>query len=754
MADSNSDIPPCRPELQSIRDWVAHFERYERDISISPSEKVVCLSKIAFTAHRCFPVQYKLLCFLEECISRLKLPLDSHRKDIERILDSSMGQFTGVWIMAFKIYHAAGEFRNAREMMERSFQRTSRRQHAETLRTYFDFYAQTLPVSNQMMVYLLQRAITLKTKYVREFFYTLKNNNELNNALGVLLHFKGFIHEDPCKFVTENSSLLDYDKIKVFLDSEKKSKPTSERLQVVYNAVLHKIAQNNSLRGVAEFIKSELSQCMYDIFPFLCTKYIEFLESWKRPDQADLIKLYEEFISTAPIYEADALLRLNPADVRFHCVKMKYLAQSSELLGSHFSEALAATKKSDGCESIWIRYAFWNELHGNIQSAHYVYQKAMAELNHIPLERYTQFCLTYTRFLLRQGDVSDAIRLMRRLTATNKKTLHHGDKIDADLNEKKTWTSMNIWNFYLHICKKYSKCDAVAMIFERMIQLDLGTSDIYHEYLQYIKDQRMEFGTRYTQIHRKAITKYPRCMKLWQIYLTHESQCDFKENIFEKAFSNFLSSCFPSILSLENQPVSTQIEVLCRARTQLLVDSVKVLDLQGMYNIMAMYSSVIEVNHGSSLMSVLVLRLFIMDFLSDEPKFPDRIHDIKGIFSRIYHQKGIDFANSFINTVKTDIRWTVSQILSRNRNLSEELFILGNILIDIATSQSQILCTSCRIAAARASYSSESEMISGISKYISTSHFWVDWLNFEKQYGTKDTIRVLKDAWKEVISHV
>ena len=714
--------------------------------SRSHAEKIHSCSQLLESFPTSYPAFMDFTSYLIESMKRGKKPIGSESLMINKMLDSHLKTFPGIWMQAFQYYLNAGELSEARKLMDRSFEAVSARQSHAICEHVMSSYPSTLPETRDIILHLRQRALHVDMRNAQFIFERLVERKETDRAFSMLLVFGKYVKSNPCAFLNgEKTGTITLSRLEFFLKDQKlRLKDDIARLMDVYRTVFAYITISASFDERNRFLLGEIASCEFKVYPLLCTQYADFLRTYSLSDPKRTKILYENFLDNFSFHQANAILQQNPENVSFHLSKLQQLFKMSSLSEDDFLRSLHLTHNRIGCETIWIRLAFWKELKGDFDGAKAVFLTSLFELRFIPLDRYSHLCLTYGQFLLRRSDRKGLVVFLRKLTATN---CTPEQRIDHSApNQKKTWLCPRIWDFYIKVCSDVSADAAVVIVFERMIQLCLDTEDTHLSYIQFIKSRMKDFQGKLLQVHRKSIQRYPASLSLWWKYFSFLAQEKAYATLYEEALGNFVNLFFQSVHSGNISSTHDRMARICTIHIEAIITETSVENLKYLRDIFAtaaQHSSV-----SSTINHLIVLRFQTLSCAVDpETKSPQAEINLSDILREAMQKMGMDFMQEVSSTLKNDILWMMNSLQTTERpHLDQSMRILLNTLIELTTVEVGLLSQSFEIKCARDAFLSSSKAILEMPNHGEIARFWIDWIAFEKRFGSSADMMALFEA--------
>ena len=289
----------------------------------------------------------------------------------------------------------------------------------------------------------------------------------------------------------------------------------------------------------------------------LSSKMMQEEEEEEEEEENDEIELrlarLEHLMERRPILLSSVMLRQNPHNVHEWLKRISLLSSSSSKeIVSTYSLAIQTVdaKASIGSISqVWIDFAKFYEVHGDLDNARVIFEKATKSPNFKSVDELATIWCEYAEFELRNKNFKQALTLMKRVLFVN-----HNKEVrinnasnttkgeyDALLVQEKVHKSIKLWMFYCDLEESISPENA-RIVYERILDLRIATPQIILNYAAMLQESKFFEDSFHVYERGVNLFKFPHSIDIWRAYLTQFVD-RFQDKKVERARDLFEQCC-------------------------------------------------------------------------------------------------------------------------------------------------------------------------------------------------------------------
>ena len=261
----------------------------------------------------------------------------------------------------------------------------------------------------------------------------------------------------------------------------------------------------------------------------------------------------EHLMERRPILLSSVMLRQNPHNVHEWLKRISLLSSSSSKeIVSTYSLAIQTVdaKASIGSISqVWIDFAKFYEVHGDLDNARVIFEKATKSPNFKSVDELATIWCEYAEFELRNKNFKQALTLMKRVLFVNhnkEKRINNASnttkgEYDALLVQEKVHKSIKLWMFYCDLEESISPENA-RIVYERILDLRIATPQIILNYAAMLQESKFFEDSFHVYERGVNLFKFPHSIDIWRAYLTQFVD-RFQDKKVERARDLFEQCC-------------------------------------------------------------------------------------------------------------------------------------------------------------------------------------------------------------------
>ncbi|CAL6429059.1 unnamed protein product [Bathycoccus prasinos] len=261
----------------------------------------------------------------------------------------------------------------------------------------------------------------------------------------------------------------------------------------------------------------------------------------------------EHLMERRPILLSSVMLRQNPHNVHEWLKRISLLSSSSSKeIVSTYSLAIQTVdaKASIGSISqVWIDFAKFYEVHGDLDNARVIFEKATKSPNFKSVDELATIWCEYAEFELRNKNFKQALALMKRVLFVNhnkEKRINNASnttkgEYDALLVQEKVHKSIKLWMFYCDLEESISPENA-RIVYERILDLRIATPQIILNYAAMLQESKFFEDSFHVYERGVNLFKFPHSIDIWRAYLTQFVD-RFQDKKVERARDLFEQCC-------------------------------------------------------------------------------------------------------------------------------------------------------------------------------------------------------------------
>ena len=289
----------------------------------------------------------------------------------------------------------------------------------------------------------------------------------------------------------------------------------------------------------------------------LSSKMMQEEEEEEEEEENDEIELrlarLEHLMERRPILLSSVMLRQNPHNVHEWLKRISLLSSSSSKeIVSTYSLAIQTVdaKASIGSISqVWIDFAKFYEVHGDLDNARVIFEKATKSPNFKSVDELATIWCEYAEFELRNKNFKQALTLMKRVLFVNhnkEKRINNASnttkgEYDALLVQEKVHKSIKLWMFYCDLEESISPENA-RIVYERILDLRIATPQIILNYAAMLQESKFFEDSFHVYERGVNLFKFPHSIDIWRAYLTQFVD-RFQDKKVERARDLFEQCC-------------------------------------------------------------------------------------------------------------------------------------------------------------------------------------------------------------------
>jgi len=261
----------------------------------------------------------------------------------------------------------------------------------------------------------------------------------------------------------------------------------------------------------------------------------------------------EHLMERRPILLSSVMLRQNPHNVHEWLKRISLLfSSSSKEIVSTYSLAIQTVdaKASIGSISqVWIDFAKFYEVHGDLDNARVIFEKATKSPNFKSVDELATIWCEYAEFELRNKNFKQALTLMKRVLFVNhnkEERINNASnttkgEYDALLVQEKVHKSIKLWMFYCDLEESISPENA-RIVYERILDLRIATPQIILNYAAMLQESKFFEDSFHVYERGVNLFKFPHSIDIWRAYLTQFVD-RFQDKKVERARDLFEQCC-------------------------------------------------------------------------------------------------------------------------------------------------------------------------------------------------------------------
>ena len=261
----------------------------------------------------------------------------------------------------------------------------------------------------------------------------------------------------------------------------------------------------------------------------------------------------EHLMERRPILLSSVMLRQNPHNVHEWLKRISLLSSSSSKeIVSTYSLAIQTVdaKASIGSISqVWIDFAKFYEVHGDLDNARVIFEKATKSPNFKSVDELATIWCEYAEFELRNKNFKQALTLMKRVLFVNhnkEKRINNASnttkgEYDTLLVQEKVHKSIKLWMFYCDLEESISPENA-RIVYERILDLRIATPQIILNYAAMLQESKFFEDSFHVYERGVNLFKFPHSIDIWRAYLTQFVD-RFQDKKVERARDLFEQCC-------------------------------------------------------------------------------------------------------------------------------------------------------------------------------------------------------------------
>jgi pre-mRNA-splicing factor SYF1 len=198
---------------------------------------------------------------------------------------------------------------------------------------------------------------------------------------------------------------------------------------------------------------------------------------------------------------------------------------------------------------VWIDFAKFYEVHGDLDNARVIFEKATKSPNFKSVDELATIWCEYAEFELRNKNFKQALTLMKRVLFVNhnkEKRINNASnttkgEYDALLVQEKVHKSIKLWMFYCDLEESISPENA-RIVYERILDLRIATPQIILNYAAMLQESKFFEDSFHVYERGVNLFKFPHSIDIWRAYLTQFVD-RFQDKKVERARDLFEQCC-------------------------------------------------------------------------------------------------------------------------------------------------------------------------------------------------------------------
>ena len=273
-------------------------------------------------------------------------------------------------------------------------------------------------------------------------------------------------------------------------------------------------------------------------------------------DDLDLCLARLEFLlSRRTELLSSVMLRQNPHNVHEWRKRISLFEDNPARQVMTFTEAVTSVDPSKAIGKphiLWVDFAKFYEIHGDVENARVVLDKAVRVPYSTVDDLATVWC-EWGELELRQQNLEGALSLMRQ--ATTEPPRSPGlRQINPELIpvQDQLFKSLKLWTFYCDLEESLGSLVSAQAVYNRVLDLRIASPQIILNFALLLKEN-MLFEESY-KVYERGINlfKFPHCREIWQAYLK-DFVSRFGSKKLERARDLF-EHCVAAVPSEESKP--------------------------------------------------------------------------------------------------------------------------------------------------------------------------------------------------------
>jgi len=441
-----------------------------------------------------------------------------------------------------------------------------------------------IPIETACRVY--RRYVQFEPQHVEEYISFLKNRGrvaESSQRLVEILNDETFVsllnkskHQmwlELCDLITKNvnntsvNNTEDGKKINVSAILRTAIKKFTDEVGKLWASLADYYIRRGLFEKARDIYEEGLESVMVRDFSLIFDAYAAFEENVlsskmvqeeeEEEEENDEIELrlarLEHLMERRPILLSSVMLRQNPHNVHEWLKRISLLSSSSSKeIVSTYSLAIQTVdaKASIGSISqVWIDFAKFYEVHGDLDNARVIFEKATKSPNFKSVDELATIWCEYAEFELRNKNFKQALTLMKRVLFVNhnkEKRINNASnttkgEYDALLVQEKVHKSIKLWMFYCDLEESISPENA-RIVYERILDLRIATPQIILNYAAMLQESKFFEDSFHVYERGVNLFKFPHSIDIWRAYLTQFVD-RFQDKKVERARDLFEQCC-------------------------------------------------------------------------------------------------------------------------------------------------------------------------------------------------------------------
>ena len=240
-------------------------------------------------------------------------------------------------------------------------------------------------------------------------------------------------------------------------------------------------------------------------------------------DDLDLRLARLEFLmSRRPELLSSVMLRQNPHNVHEWRKRISLFEDDPARQVVTFTEAVTNVDPSKAIgkpHSLWVDFAKFYEIHGDVENARIVFDKAV-RVPYSTLDDLATVWCEWGELELRQQNFGGALSLMRRATTEPPRSPGLRQKKSELLPvQDQLFKSLKLWTFYCDLEESLGSLDSAQAVYNRVLDLRIASPQVILNFALLLQEHKL-FEESY-KVYERGIDlfKFPHCREIWQAYL-------------------------------------------------------------------------------------------------------------------------------------------------------------------------------------------------------------------------------------------
>ena len=242
-------------------------------------------------------------------------------------------------------------------------------------------------------------------------------------------------------------------------------------------------------------------------------------------DDLDLrLSRLEFLMSRRPELLSSVMLRQNPHSVHEWQKRIALFDGDPTRQVFAFTEAVKTIEPAKALGKLhllWVDFAKFYELHGDMQNARVVFSKAV-RVPYSKLDDLATVWCEWGELELRQKNYSKALDLMRRATTEPLHTMKSrasAAEFEALPVQERLYKSLKLWTFYCDLEESLGSLESAQAVYSRILDLRIATPQIILNFALLLRENKF-FEDSYKVYERGvALFRFPHSREIWRAYL-------------------------------------------------------------------------------------------------------------------------------------------------------------------------------------------------------------------------------------------